>query len=278
MIFLLTSPAGAGQHPPVAAQSATGIGVPNPKAHQRPSTDARRFSIARCVVMGGCLPVLWRAVRGGRKAHRFPLGRQTNRVPSATPIGLGEADPNLPKDPAMSNDTAAAPLRLAARIANHFGLIADTLDWNHADWLALAATLEAAGKPADALTLGDIQAAIEGPAQTPMPLTNAPAALHWCAWDRDECTVTLAFEDEQQVIAFIGQHPARDRVQTLPAAAPAASLDLAEIRKLLARFQSHFGARRSGLDEYDAECWDDIQRQIDRLDAAIARDGQEVQP
>ena len=178
----------------------------------------------------------------------------------------------------MSNDTAAAPLRLAARIAHHFGLIADTLDWNHADWLALTATLEAAGKPAEALTLGQIQAVIEGTSQPPVPLANPPAALHWCAWDRDECTVTLAFESEQQVIAFIGPHPARVRVQTLPAAVPAASLDLAEIRKLLAGFQSRFGVRRSGLDEYDAECWDDIQRQIDRLDAAIARDGQEVQP
>lgn len=62
----------------------------------------------------------------------------------------------------MSYDTAAAPTRFAARLAHHFGLIADTLDWNHIDWLALIVMLEAAGKPADALTLGDIQAAIEG--------------------------------------------------------------------------------------------------------------------
>lgn len=62
----------------------------------------------------------------------------------------------------MSHDTAAAPTRFAARLAHHFGLIADTLDWNHIDWLALIVMLEAAGKPADALTLGDIQAAIEG--------------------------------------------------------------------------------------------------------------------
>ena len=180
----------------------------------------------------------------------------------------------------MSNDTAAAPLRLAARIAHHFGLIADTLDWNHADWLALAATLEAAGKPAEALTLGQIQAVIEGTAQPPVPLANPPAALHWCAWDRDECTVTLAFEDEQQVIAFIGQHPTRDRVQTLPAAVPAASLDLAEIRKLLRAFQSYQWETRNDVDDEDegeVESWHQIQRQIDQLDAAIARDGQEVQ-
>ena len=62
----------------------------------------------------------------------------------------------------MSHDTATAPKRFAARLAHHFGLIADTLDWNHIDWLALTAKLEAVGKPADALTLGDIQAAIEG--------------------------------------------------------------------------------------------------------------------
>lgn len=61
-------------------------------------------------------------------------------------------------------------------------------------------------------------------------LRDKVTALHWCAWDRDECTVTLAFESEQQVIEFIGQHPVRGRVQTLPEAAPA--IDLEQFRRL----------------------------------------------
>ncbi|WP_282296171.1 hypothetical protein [Stenotrophomonas sp. PS02289] len=60
----------------------------------------------------------------------------------------------------MSHDTLAAPSRFAIRIAYHFGEIADTLDWDHPRWLALDACLQASGKPAESLTLGDVQRAI----------------------------------------------------------------------------------------------------------------------
>ena len=60
----------------------------------------------------------------------------------------------------MSLDTCSAPAAHARQIAFFFGLIADTLDWNHTDWLALSARLEACG-PAHALTLGSVQAAID---------------------------------------------------------------------------------------------------------------------
>lgn len=164
MTHLLTAPAHPAQDCPVAAQSATGIGLPNHKAHQRPSFDARRFFIACRVVAGDCLPVLRRAVRGGLRPHRS-LCRQTNRVPSVTSIGLEVADSNLHKESAMSHDTLAAPSRFAVRIAHHFGDIADTLDWDHSRWLALSVRLDATGKAPEALSLGEVQQAIAATVQ-----------------------------------------------------------------------------------------------------------------
>jgi len=164
MTRVLTAPAHPMQHCPVAAQSATGFSSPNPEAHQRPSTDARRFFIACCVVAGDCLPVLWRAVRGDRKVCRSS-GRSANRVPSVTSFSSAVVDLNLPEDPAMSHDTLAAPSRFAARIAHHLGEIADTLDWDHCRWLTLTARLEATGKAPDALTLGEVQHAIAATVQ-----------------------------------------------------------------------------------------------------------------
>ncbi|WP_425509227.1 hypothetical protein [Xanthomonas cannabis] len=160
----LTSCGQGGQHSHVAAQSATGFDSPNPEAHQRPSTDARRFFVARCVVAGDCLPVLWRAVRGGRKACRSS-GRSVNRVPFATSFDSEAADSNLPEDPAMSHDTRVALTRFSVRIAHYFGEIADTLDWDHSRWLALDACLQATGKHPDVLTLAEIQHAITGASQ-----------------------------------------------------------------------------------------------------------------
>jgi len=63
-------------------------------------------------------------------------------------------------DVSMSMDTQGAPASAARQIAYYFGLIADTLDWNHADWLALGARLEASGKPVHALTLADVETAV----------------------------------------------------------------------------------------------------------------------
>jgi len=60
----------------------------------------------------------------------------------------------------MSIDTQGAPASAARQIAHYFGLIADTLDWNHTDWLALAARLEAFGRPVHALTLADVETAV----------------------------------------------------------------------------------------------------------------------
>lgn len=95
-------------------------------------------------------------------------------------------------------------------------------------------------------------------------LQNKVAALHWCAWDRDECTVTLAFKSEQQVIEFIGQHPARGRVQTLPAAAPA--IDLEQFRELLNQWKgSEYPLSYEGTHSQRAlnACIADLQALID---------------
>lgn len=60
----------------------------------------------------------------------------------------------------MPKRTRVAPASAARQIAHYFGLIADTLDWNHTEWLALAARLEACGKPVHALTLADVEKAV----------------------------------------------------------------------------------------------------------------------
>lgn len=45
-------------------------------------------------------------------------------------------------------------------------------------------------------------------------LAQQPAAdLAWCALDRDECTVTLAFDTEEQVNEFIANRPSRKRAR-----------------------------------------------------------------
>lgn len=76
----LTAVFSRGQHDIVAAKLATGICSPNCcKAHQRPSSDARRFLFWPVAsTMGVFSLVLWRAVHGGRKACRLPYsGLQT---------------------------------------------------------------------------------------------------------------------------------------------------------------------------------------------------------
>lgn len=60
----------------------------------------------------------------------------------------------------MSRDNRCASANAAREIAQFFGLIADTLDWHHPEWLALMAHLQATGKAAHALTLADVQAAV----------------------------------------------------------------------------------------------------------------------
>lgn len=61
----------------------------------------------------------------------------------------------------MRYDAQEAPASAARQIAFFFGLIADTLDWKHEAWLALNAKLQASGKAPHALTLADVQTAID---------------------------------------------------------------------------------------------------------------------
>jgi hypothetical protein len=81
----------------------------------------------------------------------------------------------------MSHDTQVAPAQAARQIAHYFGQIADTTEWNHACWQALFSRLIGAGKAPEALTLGEIQIAIDqvhvawGDACAPHPLTSPRA-------------------------------------------------------------------------------------------------------
>jgi hypothetical protein len=61
----------------------------------------------------------------------------------------------------MRDNTQATPGSSPARqIAFYFGAIADTLDWEHADWQALSIRLQASGTPIASLTLHQVHAAI----------------------------------------------------------------------------------------------------------------------
>lgn len=61
----------------------------------------------------------------------------------------------------MSLDTPATSGKNPARqIAVYFGAIADTLDWQQPEWLALNARLQACGTPVRELTLQQVYAAI----------------------------------------------------------------------------------------------------------------------
>lgn len=46
-----------------------------------------------------------------------------------------------------------------------------------------------------------------------LPVLTTPEELKHCAFDRDECTVTLAFENEADVDRFLTSHAARSRVK-----------------------------------------------------------------
>lgn len=72
------------------------------------------FFSCRHTAGGACQPVQWRAVRGGRKARRS-VCRYSNRVPSATPFGIGAAD-SLHTEIAMTRNAqkAATPRAVAS--------------------------------------------------------------------------------------------------------------------------------------------------------------------
>lgn len=158
-IFTLTVPQGRSNYYTVAAKSATGIGVPNlhgatapiercPALFSRPA-----FVRARaCQFYGG------RCVGAARPTGSVCPVRQP--APSATPIGVGEADSNQYTESRMSYDAQEAPAAAARQIAHYFGLIANTLEWNHAAWLSLMARLGVTGKAIHTLTLSDVETAI----------------------------------------------------------------------------------------------------------------------
>lgn len=61
----------------------------------------------------------------------------------------------------MSEDTPRPGHARAPHLAYFFGQIADTTEWHHSAWLALMARLEALGKPARDVTVGEIHDAIQ---------------------------------------------------------------------------------------------------------------------
>lgn len=58
------------------------------------------------------------------------------------------------------NTQATSGSSPARQIAFYFGAIADTTDWEHADWQALSIRLQASGTPISDLTLHQVHAAI----------------------------------------------------------------------------------------------------------------------
>jgi len=164
--FPLTHAHGRSKHSPVAANSATGIGLPDSKAHQRPSLDARRFFVA--LHRSGHVPASFMA-GGTRGASASPaLGPVDQPVPSATLIGLGVSDSTIQGTRTMPQHTQVPPgVAPSRQIAAVFGFIADTLEWSHDDYQALIARLVGTGKSALSITLGDVldaYGATSGPA------------------------------------------------------------------------------------------------------------------
>lgn len=159
----LTTLMSSEQHSHVAHKTATGIAVPQP----------RRTSAHRSMLGAFFCPLCRRgrlstdSTAGGARGPKGPpvLGRYCNRVSSATLIAVGAADSTFSEEFSMSHDSCAVPSRFSARIAHHFGEIADTLDWDHSRWLALDVRLQATGKAPETLTLDEIQHAIATTAQ-----------------------------------------------------------------------------------------------------------------
>lgn len=60
----------------------------------------------------------------------------------------------------MSNDSLAAPTRVAVHLAHYFGDISDSLEWNSSAWVDLEKRLAATTRPLDSLTIGEIMQAL----------------------------------------------------------------------------------------------------------------------
>jgi hypothetical protein len=100
-------PNGREQADSAAANSAAGIGVPTPEAHQRPSPDAGAF-LSPCIRNGRSCPADFRrTVRGDRKVRRSS-GRYANRASSATSIGVAVAVSSHPEATTMQTPKSRA--------------------------------------------------------------------------------------------------------------------------------------------------------------------------
>lgn len=153
--FPLTAAHGRSNYSLVAAQSATGLGSPTSTAHQRPSTDARRFFVA--LHRRGHEPAS--SMAGGTWGASAPPVRSPvcQPVPSATLLGSEVTDFHNYGVRPMATDTQAVPSERPSRqLAFIFGHIADCTEWPHDQYQALIARLIATGQPILSLTLGDV--------------------------------------------------------------------------------------------------------------------------
>jgi hypothetical protein len=57
---------------------------------------------------------------------------------------------------------------------------------------------------------------MNSPQTTPIATPELPADAGVCAFDRDECTVTLALSNEDEVMALVRALPSRNRVWLAP--------------------------------------------------------------
>jgi hypothetical protein len=104
----LTSAGVRREDAPSPKKTATGFDSPTPEAHKRPSSDARRFFIARLGRAGAAVRSLWRAVRGVLRGCRSS-GRSVNRVPPVALFDSGAAVTHIPEDRHMAATAAAFP-------------------------------------------------------------------------------------------------------------------------------------------------------------------------
>lgn len=110
MSVLLTRRAGSAQTEIVAVHPATGIGLPNPKAHNAPSVQRRgAFFVPARKAGRACQPSQRRAMRGepqGSPVSFGPVDQPAHRPPPA--IGLAVAD-SITKGVHRMNVSHAAP-------------------------------------------------------------------------------------------------------------------------------------------------------------------------
>lgn len=142
--FALTGAERRREYSNIAAQSATGIGLPITQAHQRPSIDARRFFVARH--RAGCVLAMFMA-GGTRGASAPPVpesGRPTRAVrhPAWSRVGGLQSTQEF----CMYYDTQGVSASAAGRFGRHFNLTASALEWNRAASLNMRPSLAGTSK------------------------------------------------------------------------------------------------------------------------------------